>query len=339
MSRVQIFNNAGFKLIEVDADADRSWMIGQYARCVFTIPVISDKCREQFLRYGNLVLIEHEKLPAWGGVIDLPRTWGNNKVEITAYSAEYLLNFRHTGYRDKKITAGAMFKECIDIANRVSDTRLIKAGPIDEGGELVKFELRNQNMYEFVKDKISKAGYEWRITPVLENNRLSFEATLYLKHEIFTDMVLAEGYNIQAGDSVLTEDGDIYNQYLGFGAGSSWSSRYKYTVSDLDSQSKYGYRETAYEVNESNKANVEKYTREKLAETKEPELKFDLSALDKGDTWKYLNLGAIMRVELSVCGFNGDKLGTEADVRIIGMSLAENKGAVRLICEKHDDAE
>lgn len=334
MSRIQIFNKTGFKLCEIDADADRSWMIGQYGRMNFTIPVISEKCRERFLQFGNLILIDHEKLPSWGGVLDTPRTWGNNRVEMTAYTAEYLLKYRNIGFTDIKTTAGAMFKQCIDIANKVAETRLIKAGPIDESGTAINFELRNENIYDFAKKKITEAGYEWRIVPTVDNNRLLFEASLYKKFEVFTNMVLAEGYNVEKNDSVLIEDGDIYNQYLGFGKGTSWLARYKYTTMDFESQSKYGYREKAFEVNDSNKSNIEKYTEEEMAKTKAPQKKFDISALDFGDTWKYLDLGALMKVELSVCGFNGDKLGTDADIRIIGMSYEENKGKVRLICEE-----
>ena len=334
MSRIMIFNNAGFKLCEIDADAPRSWMIGQYGRSSFTIPVISDKCRKQFIQFGNLVLIEHEKLPAWGGVIDPPRTWGNNLVEVTAYSAEYLLKFRSTGFDDMKITAGAMFKELINIANRVADTRLITAGPIDEGGESILFELRNETIYDFAKKRITDAGYEWRIKPVLINNRLQFEASLYEKFESDTNMVLSEGYNIELGDSTLVEDGEIYNQILGFGKGSVWKNRYKYTAFDLQSQSDYGFRDFSLDVDEGGKVNVEKYTDEYLAVYKEARKKFDLSALDYGDTWKYLDLGNILKVELSVCGFNGDKLGTTADVRIAGMSYDESVGTVRLICEE-----
>jgi len=337
LSRIQIFNRDGYHLCDIAADADRSWLIGKYGRCTFTIPVISDKCRERYLGFGNYVLIEHPSLPAWGGMIDTPRKWGNNKVEVTAYTPEYILNYRVTGYDNLKLTPGSMFIKAIDIANKVDDTRLFRGGPIDETGTPISFELRMDNMYDFIKSKIGDAGYEWIIKPRVEANRLLFEASLYEKFVQTLDFSLVDGVNIEKNDDVLVEDGMIYSVLTGVGKGSSWGERRKFRAEDAESGSLYGYREGKVDVDERGESAVQEYAEKQLKKDKQPKKKFDLSAVDAEDTFRYLDLGNVLHVNMSVCGFLGDKIGTSADIRITGMSFVENKGIVRLICEEYSD--
>ena len=337
MSRIQIFNRDGYHLTDIAADADRSWLIGKYGRCSFTLPVISPKCREYYLGFGNYVLIEHPSLPAWGGMIDTPRKWGNNKVEVTAYTPEYILNYRLSGYDNLKITPGSMFVKAIDIANKVDDTRLFRGGPIDETGTPISFELRMDNLYEFIKDKIGGAGYEWIIKPRVDGNRLLFEASLYEKFVQTLDFSLVDGVNIELNNDALVEDGLIYSIMNGIGKAPSWGQRRKYRAEDAESGSRYGYREGKVDVDKNGVSAVQEYAEKQLKKDKQPKRKFDLSAIDKSDTFKYLNLGNVLHVNMSVCGFIGDTIGAVADIRITGMSYLENKGVVRLICEEYSD--
>lgn len=337
MSNIKIFNGDGYWMTNIIANADRSWMISKYGSCEFTMPVISDKCRERYLNFGNFIMIEHESLPPWAGMIDTPRVWGNNKVKIKAYTPEYILNYRCVGYLNDKVTPGTMFSKLIDIANRIDDTRLFSIAPIDETGKAIKFELRYEKMYDFMRDKIAGAGYEWNINPVFENNRLRFEASLYEKFVNKVNFILAEGINIEANDDTLTEDGYIYNKYFGIGEGSSWSERVIYPTQNDTSIAKYKYREGSVEVGESGQSAVEEYTEKQLAVDKQPKLKFDVSAIDENNTFKWLRLGNVLPIILSVCGFNGDKVGTTANARITGMAYDESKGTCRLVLEEYTD--
>jgi len=336
MSRIQIFSRDGYRLTEAIADADRSWLISKFGRCAFTIPVISAICKAQYLQFGNFVMIEHPKLPAWGGMIDTPRKWGNNEVTISAYTPEYILNFRTMGYDNLTLTEGGLYAHAIDLANKVDATRLFKAAPIDATGAVVSYALCYEKIYEYLRDKLT---YEWRIVPVVESNRIHFEASLYEKFIRPLDFTLSEGINIELGEDTLTEDGFIYNNYTGIGKGSSWGSRVKYFDNDAESGSKYSYREGALQVDSKDVATVEEATKKQLKKAKQPEKAFDISVVDDSDTnaFKYLDCGNVLHVNLSVCGFNGDGLGTTADVRITGMTFLENKGVVRLICEEYSD--
>ncbi len=336
MSRIQIFGHDGYALTDVIANADRSWSLSKYGRCEFTIPVISDKCRRRYLEYGNFVLIQHPSLPAWGGMIDPPRTWGNNKVTVTAYTAEYILNYRRVGFDTLKVTEGGLFAHAIDIANKVDDSRIFKAAPIDESGVATTYELREEIMYTYLRNKLT---YEWHFVPVLDNGRLLFEASLYEKFVNIKDFNLKDGYNIERSDDTLTEDGKIYTAYLGLGKGSSWGNRYQYKTEDTEASGRYGYREGLAEVDSRDVATIEETANKELKKNKKAQDSFDLSAIDKDGTFKQLDLGNVLHASMSVCGFTGDKVGKSADVRITGMTYLENKGVCRLICEEYDESE
>lgn len=336
MSYIRIFNQDGYELVGIQADADRSWVIGKYGRCEFTIPIISAKCRERYLNFGNYVLIEHPSLPPWGGMIDPPRKWGNNKVMVTAYTPEYILYYRNIGFGNLTTTEGGLFKYAIDQANKVDATRLFKSNPIDESGTSVSYELRYENIYDYLRSKLT---YEWHFAPVVEGGRIYFEGSLYEEIVNPFDFSLTNGINIEESDETLTEDGKIYTAYKGIGKGSSWSARYVYDQEDKEAGGKYGYRIGTVEVDSKDHSTVEEDTGKTLAANKQPQKVFDLSAIDGDlDTFKYINLGNVLHANLSVCGFSGDKIGITTDVRITGMTYLENKGVVRLICEEYDES-
>jgi len=335
VSRIQIFGHDGYALTDIIADADRSWLLSKYGRCEFTIPVIDEKCRERFLQFGNFILIEHASLPPWAGMIDPPRKWGNNKVTVTAYTPEYILYYRRMSHDLLKVTEGSLFIHAIDIANKVDDSRIFKAAPIDETGTPVSYEPKEEAIYDFLRTNLT---YEWRFVPVVESGRISFEASLYEKFVNLKDFTLKNGYNVEQSDETLVEDGKIYTAYLGLGRGSSWGSRTQYKTEDTEASGKVGYREGKVEVDGREEATIEDATNKELKKNKQPQKTFDLSAIDIGGTFKQLDLGNVMKADLSVCGFSGDKIGISANVRITGMTYLENKGVCRLICEEYDES-
>jgi len=338
MSKIQIFDRGGFKLTEIVADADRSWLINEYGHCEFTLPVIDANCRKRFLQFGNLILIEHPKLPKWGGVIDVPRKWGNNLVTITAYTAEYLFKFRDTTYGGAQRTPGEIYRNTIRKINVSGDIR-VKEGTIWDGGKANGTEVKRDNAYDFIKNELDKAEVEWCLIPQLDaGGRLYFDANLYEKLGDPKAYELKEGVNIELNEDTLTEDGVIANHIFGIGTGATWNERPKYDAVDLTSENDYGWRDEKLKVEHNTVGKVEEESNKELNKRKNPEKNFDLSVLDYGLAWLNLALGNELPVHLSVCGFNGDKLGTDAKIRIKGMAYLENKGVVRLILDdKYDD--
>ena len=78
-SRMSIYDKSGIYLTEIDADIDRTWKINDYGKATFTISKEDVKAVYEYIRFGNLIYIEHNKLPAWAGVIDPPRDWASSQ--------------------------------------------------------------------------------------------------------------------------------------------------------------------------------------------------------------------------------------------------------------------
>ena len=91
---IRVFDRNGSPIGEINALYTCSWLLNAPGKLSFTLSVNDPKCREDFLRFGNLVLVLHDDLPAWGGVIDTPREWGDGNVRINAWGGEKLLDFR-----------------------------------------------------------------------------------------------------------------------------------------------------------------------------------------------------------------------------------------------------
>ena len=135
MSRITVYDRAGNALAELIATASRAWKLNEYGQAQIELSTREAAVKEETLRYGNLVLIEHETLGEWGGVIDTPRAWSAGSVLVNAYSAEYLLTFRR-GPVVKKLngTAGAIFSAILRTANGAGDLR-VSEGEIYQGGQ------------------------------------------------------------------------------------------------------------------------------------------------------------------------------------------------------------
>jgi hypothetical protein len=73
MIQITIFDQLGSALADIQASVTRSWEINKTGKAEFELAIIDPKCKEEFLRFGNLIHVESDELPAWTGVIDTPR--------------------------------------------------------------------------------------------------------------------------------------------------------------------------------------------------------------------------------------------------------------------------
>lgn len=334
MSSIQIFDRTGTKISEFNVNASRTWQLSDYGRCIFEIPIIHPKCTEDILQFGNLIYIEHPKLPAWGGVIDIPREWGKNTVIVYAYSAEYLFKFRAEENINKlSLSPGNIFKYIIDASNRSEDIR-IRTGSIYTKDEAISWELNLLNYYNEVKRLADDTDNEWILTPKINNKELEFEAQWGEKLGGETTYALTEGLNIETGEAIVSENGEIFNDILGIGSGSSNKTKEKVHLFDETSIGKYGLRQTSVSIAEGEYASVEIGTRTELNKKKNPQKTFALTALDVGNTWNYINIGNTVSLHLNTIGFQNKELGMDTTVRINGMTFLEDENKLSLNCEE-----
>jgi len=115
--RALIGNRFGKILTEVIADVGAvSWILDGIGRTRVTLPVTGPKATETNLQIGNRVYLEMDHgLPAWGGVLDMPRVWSQKTVGTACYGIEQLFQTRCTEKNDAFYDrpAGVIFRELL----------------------------------------------------------------------------------------------------------------------------------------------------------------------------------------------------------------------------------
>ncbi len=120
---IRIFSPDGRSLASFLARIDSiSWKRNNYGKLTIFMSWRDDHLTTDNFKDGNLILVEFESaLPSWVGVITLPYRWGGGLVEITAYSAEYLLFWRQTnkGRYFTNETVGGIAEKLVNEANEI----------------------------------------------------------------------------------------------------------------------------------------------------------------------------------------------------------------------------
>lgn len=341
--RTTIYSREGVPIAEIDVACARSWKLNRYGEATFTLAITDPKCTAENLRFGNYITIEHESLPTWGGVIDVPRTWGPGKVTARCYSAEYLMTWRR-GEDEKKVdgTGGQIFRTLVADAN-AAENLLLVPGSIFTGGPSAPKKMRCANFYEAITQLSKDTSGDWSIDPVIgDDNRLTFSANWYEKRgEARNDTFrLREGHNIGLIEQPMVEQGRILNDIEGYGQGAKWDSRDTVAVKDTTSIGRYGLRQTSVGFDVDSKAALQSAVESKLAREKEPRKTFRVEALDVGETFGALRIGNVMTVELLTTGFaDYGGFGTIAPVRITGISYDELEGKTVLTFQEENTDE
>ncbi len=339
MSRILVFDRNGNALAELDATCERSWLLSDVGKATFELSTQDKKCRREFLQFGNLVYIEHEKLPPWGGVIDTPRKWESGKVTVTAYSGEKLLSYR-IGPQNRTVRGDTaiVLKTILDLAQKEEPLPLIVGDIQDDGGHQEET-LNLPNLLETFQKIAEKAGGEFYAVPEISDGKLRFVLS-YIVGAIGMDtgFGLIEGHNLELSGRPLTEQGTICNDMAGYGNGASWASKEVKRVIDENSIAQYGRRQDGKSFDGDNEAGtLEENTKKAVAVSSQPKQTLDLNALDVGDTWNWLRLGNSFEAQLHSVGFYGDGFGYRGTICIHGMEFNEDKQTVRIICEGDEE--
>src|SRR5512146_1556033 len=101
MDQVLLFSRKGRCLADIRVTAERTWTANDEGEAEFDLATSDPACREDWINYGNWVLIRNDKLPSWVGMIDTPREWKRRFVHVHAFSPDRQLAYRDVP-RNKK---------------------------------------------------------------------------------------------------------------------------------------------------------------------------------------------------------------------------------------------
>jgi len=335
--RVRIFRRDGRAVAEFETLVERSWVIGDEARARFYCASRdTDIVNDDVLQFGNWVLVENDKLPAWVGVIDTPRRWDAREVEISAYTPERVFSWRRGPIEEVlDMSAGEVFVKLIQKINAAEQT-LLREGQVFIGPtiqETLNPTLLNRDLRRIYE----RSGEEYRFRPVVENGRLRVYCDWVdvLGNDTQAILQAGDGGNLEENNKMLVEDDPLINEWFAYGDGETWTSKPSATVNNQLSIQKYGLRQGVQEYSGvTNEATLVTNANQELSTTREPLRTGKINALNVGDTFSQLALGNRLTLRLEKIGFTGTAQ-YETLVRIIGMKYdPEDKNVIELVTEE-----
>lgn len=339
MSRNMLFTNDGRYLTDIRVNSTRSWILNGIGQAEFTIAVTDPKCRRLYLDFGNLLLIQHEKLPDWIGVIDVPMVFQSGKVTVRAYEITKIMQWRRTPENTTfKGSAGRIASQLFACANEQGDTRMRLE--IVSGGGSTRQELLGDSVWVHLDRIRQRANNDMVITPGYAGTRLiaNVEWVARAGRGEKPLVSLVEGKNLENGNVTLTVDGDFYNDQLGVSDGATDDAKLFSNEDDPASISQYGLRQGKISFsNIQDQGSLDASVRKEIRINSVPRKIVSLVALDVGDTFKYLRLGTVFNTRLTTAGFTGDAIGYKTQTRVFGMRFTDGSGRCEILNQDSAD--
>lgn len=334
VARFLVGNVNGQIIAELNPDVGPiSWRLSNVGQLGFSLAKTDSKAIEDYLHFGNRVLIQFDNgLPNWGGVIDPPRNWSNGLIECTAYSAEYLFSMRTSGKNKvySGATVGNIFRDLIEEANGVSHTGIV-LGSIFSGGDGYTVDYHYTNLLSIFRNYLTDAlsDFDFEVAASDNNGTILFTANLYeRKGSDKLNYLLVEGTNAEV--TKLSEQGQLVNVWDFPGAGNDWGSdRQVGHAEDSTSIERYGYRQgSEVQSNIKSLLQLDALAATALAESKDPHNMIDILALNLAPAaFGDYDIGDSLRLIAPSIGFSG----LDTTVRIIGRAFSPSSGTCELV--------
>jgi hypothetical protein len=330
-SQVTVYSPMGIPLADLDVGAFRAWGINLATEASFKISTKDSKCREGFLQYGNILLIQHDTLPPWVGFFETPRQWDYGSVQCNAISAEVWFSWRLTHLYNLRDSLSDVFRYIIRDCNSWGGL-MMGYGDIDDSIVWAWANLGGKASDQ-IDRMVEQWGVEWSITHrITTSGRLQFYANLYENLRGNDTHLVLNNANSKMISPLLTEDGAIFNDVFYMseqGTGKRTIGR----AQDETSIGTYGLRQLIEQGTGAYQPALEFMAWMKLQETKNPSIMTSASVLKIGDAWNHLQIGNTFYFDSEFSGFHGAPIGISAMFRIVGMEYTDGDDAVGLIAE------
>jgi hypothetical protein len=320
MARISVYTPGGMFLTDIRAIFARTWVLNGVGDGSFSVPYTSNKYREDYLTPGNIVVVKHEKLPEWIGVIADDMNWGGAEVRIKCNDAIALLSYRSTDAEETLVgTPGSQVEQLINYVNAIDDTRL-RPGAICEEGEEKSLQLGDFALVH-LKTIQRRSGHSWQLeSAVGEDNMLVINVNwLERAGQDIASLMLVEGANMERGQQPLTQRGPIINSLTAYSQASTPQTRLRYVAQVDASISQYGLRQATKVFDVKTEAALISVAEASVKVSAWPTRASSIAVLDIGSVFDNLALGNVLPVRFVTVGFQGGSPGLNADFGIAGM--------------------
>ncbi len=359
-SRVRIFSPGGLMLDEIDVPTVRSWVLNAQStapgRCNFTVPIydalsggFNPKCTASNFQYGNLVLIEHMPsvnadgttnglLPPWCGLMLAPQSWEYGKLAVTAYSIEWLLNYRPLPLGSVDTNTTGMVNTILTDANNLVTNlfgggMLVQPGAIDVSKNAGVELTFSGSAYDTLQTLARYANSDWDVTAQLSaNNQLQLFLNWYAQKGINSPYVVSNN-NLQSTTQLYTEQGEFYNTVLAYTDAATEGAR-TFTVG----QNAVGFAKNgllAKVMSFPGTAGMASSALQNVATSwlnqyAQPTKTFAPTILDVDQVFSYCVTGNTMYIQNDTVGFSQGGIGINGKIRLTAIEYSDLTNSCRL---------
>lgn len=337
---VRIFDPRGVPLRDIRVAPTYSFVLNDIGDCTFEMSTMDNAFREETIQFGNFVVINHTHLPSWVGMIEPTnsRTWNNGYVSVYALSAENIFNLRFTQPSKFSGTGGAIFKEFLDNLNEDNTNGIkIEAGSIVQGGRHVAYPLMGRGG-DMIKWLTRATKTEYSVTPEYDSSgQLILAANLYGQKGTDTQSAF-DSTNTEMTDSILVEDGEIFNYVVFFTSPQSGGKTLIIGNPQYDEESigRFGLRQYLGEMGAEDTQTLDEAARIFLYQSAYPKKTVTPSVLNVNDFWRKLDTGNLYWWETPLAGFTNGVLGAKEYTRLSGMEVVTPESKVNVMIDRFD---
>lgn len=319
--------------------AEVAWRLNTIGRMVFVISKNDDKATEDYLRYGNRVLLRFSSdlgLPNWGGLIDPPRGWNEDSIRVTCYGIEWLLQYRRTGMTKNfyGVPVGNIFFDVINQAN-FEESLGVTFGHVWMGGSPHFPRYHAKNLWWIVtKSLIAMENCDVRFQGYKSGGEILFRAEMYQRLGDARNGAFKQGKNVAGAEFV--EQGPIINEVLEIGAGTTWGpERPSSRAINEDSRATYGLRQKAtIHGGVTVPATLDRHANTHIEEWSESRTNLALSVVNKDPApFSLYREGDVVRCVLPDYGF----LGYDQNVRVLARDYSTQDERCALVVQEDKD--
>ena len=310
-SYVTVHSPLGVPLADFNADVFRANKISDWAEAHFELSTNDNKCKEEYLRFGNMLLVQHDSLPPWVGFIDFPREWNDDKVKVNAISAEVYMDWRMCLPFQINTDSAGLVREIIRQCNLWPGLKIIEGSVDRTGGGTRDWILGGK-----ANDMINQTNAEWDITPNTDTGILRLELNAHRWMGKQTRFVLDE-FNSKNFSPKFAELGPIFNHMFVVASVDSAGARSYVEFKDDYSIARYGLRQVILETDGLTLADLQVTASGKLSVFKDVQYTATPTVLNVGSAFSYLGLGNSIGWTNSTAGFYSGGIGTDVSMRIL----------------------
>lgn len=331
MSRILVFDEHNKLAGEFSRPLDRGWMLTGNPLVTgggeTSLELTNEIAAQKYLQFGRMVMVQHESLPAWTGMIDTP--WnGTPPVQMSLYNAEYLLNLRTP---DEPVfiegSISTIVGRMLEMFNAQEDL-FVRLGEVSQADTTPRQEtLDGRTYWEQLKALLQRAGCEMQARPVKDADG---QLVIYL--DIATQLGTETGFlysDGEDGNAVFRDfalDGKITNRVIGISDGNGVDSRIRTDpLLDETSQGLYRLRSEIVQFRDvAQQSTLDRYSQTYLDYAAYPHLAFLMDIQDSGQAFRNARLGNVVRVHAANVILPGGVQGWEGTARILAMAYTES---------------